>query len=150
MVQLTKKQKRLLDYLAIFIDEHGYGPSYREIMSGLNYGSVATVAKHVDNLVAAGFVRKKDNSARSLEVVGRSFDPFKTREAPTEKEEKWLVQEIERQFEVFEQNPSEAPEKIDELYVLVGALKILGLTGAFTVFAQRLKEAQETVKPAEQ
>lgn len=150
MAQLTKKQKQLLDFLATFIDEHGYSPSYREIMSGLNYSSVATVAKHIDNLVISGFIRKKDNSARSLEVVGRTFDPLKTRKAPSEKEEKWLVQEIERQFEVFEENPEGAPEKIDELYVLVGALKVLGLTGPFTTFAQRLKTAQQLVQSIQQ
>lgn len=40
-------------------------------MRGLGYKSVSTVATHVDNLIAAGWLRKKDNSARSLELVSR-------------------------------------------------------------------------------
>jgi SOS-response transcriptional repressor LexA len=36
-VRPTKKQRELLDFIAAFITEHGYSPSYREIMNGLNY-----------------------------------------------------------------------------------------------------------------
>jgi len=140
MAKLTKKQKRLLDYVILFVDEHGYSPSYREIASGLNYNSIATVAKHIDNLAIAGFIHKVDNEARSIEVVGRDFDPLKTRRPATDSEEKWLINEIERQFSVFEAGDKQAKDKLNELYVLVGALKILGLTGPFTVYAGRLKK----------
>lgn len=143
MATVTKKQKRLLDYLIQFIDERGYSPSYREIMKGLEYGSVATVAKHIDNLLIAGLIRKKDHSARSLEVVGRSFDPLKTRRPTTETEEKWLVGEVSRQFDIYESGVESSQAKLDELYVLVGALKILGLQGPFTIFAQKLRGLQQ-------
>jgi repressor LexA len=65
----TKKQQELLQFLDDFIKEHGYGPSYREVMRALGYKSVSTVAAHVDQLIAKGYVEKKDNSARSLQVV---------------------------------------------------------------------------------
>ncbi len=65
----TKKQRELLNFIETFVAEHGYGPSYREIMAGCSYRSVATVAVHVNNLVAQGQLRKKNHSARSLEVV---------------------------------------------------------------------------------
>ena len=68
----TKKQQQLLEFVDVFIRDHGYGPSYREVMNALGYKSVSTVAVHVDGLIAKGFLRRKDNSARSLEVVGRS------------------------------------------------------------------------------
>ena len=42
----TKKQKLLLEYIEAFIAQHGYSPSYREIMNGVGYSSVATVAAH--------------------------------------------------------------------------------------------------------
>jgi len=142
MVKVTKKQKRLLDFIILFMDEHGYSPSYREMMAGLNYGSVATVAKHIDNLAVMGVINKVDNEARSIEVVGRTIDPLKTRKPATESEQKWLVDEITRQFDVFESSSEKQQAKMDELYVLVGALKILGLTGPFTVFAGRLKQLQ--------
>ena len=65
----TKKQQELLQYIDDFIKEQGYGPSYREVMRALGYKSVSTVAIHIDQLIAKGYVEKKDNSARSLHIV---------------------------------------------------------------------------------
>ena len=38
-------------------------------MHGLGYKSVATVAKHIDNLVAIGRLEKSENEARSITVI---------------------------------------------------------------------------------
>lgn len=65
----TKKQQLLLEFIQQFIGEHGYGPSYREIMNGMDYKSVSTVATHIDGLIAKGWLRKRTHSARSLEIV---------------------------------------------------------------------------------
>lgn len=65
----TKKQKAMLDFIDQFIKDYGYSPTLREVMSSLNYKSVSTVAKHVDNLIARGWLIKRDGEARSLEVV---------------------------------------------------------------------------------
>ena len=65
----TKKQKELLSFIDGFIKGNGYGPSYREIMRALDYKSVSTVATHVDGLIARGWLRKRTNEARTLEVV---------------------------------------------------------------------------------
>lgn len=67
----SKKQRELLNYLVKFIGDNGYGPSYREVMRALDYKSVSTVAVHVDGLIACGYLRKTNHSARSLEIVGR-------------------------------------------------------------------------------
>src|SRR3990167_4597530 len=69
IIRPTKKQRELLGFIEEFITRHGYSPSYREIMQGLNYNSVATVALHVNNLIKRGHLQKRDHSARSLEVV---------------------------------------------------------------------------------
>jgi repressor LexA len=66
---LTKRQKEVLDYVTQFIELHGYAPSYREIASNFNYGSVATVAEHVQSLVDKGMLHKSDNEARSIQLV---------------------------------------------------------------------------------
>ena len=65
----TKKQRELLSFIDGFIKGNGYGPSYREIMRALDYKSVSTVATHVNGLIARGWLVKKDNAARTLEVL---------------------------------------------------------------------------------
>ena len=76
----TKKQYELLLFIDNFIKDNGYGPSYREIMRALNYKSVSTVAAHIDNLISRGHLRKRDNSARSLEVIDVAAAPKTTPE----------------------------------------------------------------------
>jgi|ERR1700683_1489071 len=66
---LTKRQKEVLDYVTQFIELHGYAPSYREIAAYFKYGSVATVAEHIDSLVAKGMLQKGENEARSIQLV---------------------------------------------------------------------------------
>ena len=75
----TKKQRELLNYLAEFIEANNYAPSYREIMKALNYKSVSTVANHIDSLITKGYLSKRDNSARSLEIVSLSDDVITNR-----------------------------------------------------------------------
>jgi len=70
----TKKQQELLQFVDDFIREHGYGPSYREIMNGLGYKSVSTVATHIDGLISKGYLHHRDNSPRSLEVITLTND----------------------------------------------------------------------------
>ena len=65
----SKKQRELLSFVDEFMQANGYGPSYREVMRGLDYKSVSTVAAHVDGLISKGYLRKQDNAARSLELV---------------------------------------------------------------------------------
>src|SRR4051812_36470109 len=66
---LTKRQKEVLDYISQYIELHGYAPSYREIASAFKFGSVATVAEHVESLVTKGFLMKNENEARSIQLV---------------------------------------------------------------------------------
>lgn len=141
----TKKQKELLTFIEVFIAEHGYSPSYREIMTALNYTSVATVALHVNNLIKRGHLHKRDHSARSLEVVmtenpqsaGGSGPKLKSNEIKPG-EEKWLVDKVEYFLQDLENTAVVRAVKLDEVYVLVGALKVLGLEGAAQSFIPRL------------
>lgn len=115
----SKKQRELLSFIDGFIKGNGYGPSYREIMRALEYKSVSTVAVHVDGLIARGFLRKTDHSARSLEVV-----TSETRQVATEKPSAhiaWLQKEIKiRETAETEQAKTEAT-------ILAQALAILQL-----------------------
>lgn len=135
----TKKQKALLDFISDFITQHGYSPSYREIKSGMSYNSIATVALHIDNLVKRGHLEKRDNKARSLEPVHHEPEPVKTN-AISVKDEKWLVKKVDYYFNQLEQEGKPKQSDIDKLYVLVGALKILGFDGAANSFIPKLSD----------
>jgi hypothetical protein len=138
-VRPTKKQKELLSFIETFITEHGYSPSYREIMQGLNYTSVATVSLHVNNLMQRGHLRKRDHSARSLELVTPSAAPKITSNQVTASEEKWLIEKVEHAFVQAESLGAEAvASSLNNLRVLVSALKVLGLEGAAQSFTPRL------------
>jgi len=145
-VRPTKKQRELLTYIEHFIGEHGYSPSYREIMAGLNYTSVATVALHVNNLIKRGHLRKRDHSARSLEVAQPNEQATHvTSNTITPGEEKWLVEKIEHFFSEVEQTGEVLQEQVDQLYVLVGALRVLGFEGAAQSFVARLAEVKKRI-----
>jgi SOS-response transcriptional repressor LexA len=139
-VRPTKKQQELLVFVRDFIAEHGYSPSYREIMNGCHYTSVATVALHINSLIARGHIVKRGRSARSLEVVSTAIDPIETdfNSEISATQEKWLVDFITGRFLQAESKSIIEQSEIDELYVLVGALKVMGLEGAAMSFIPRL------------
>lgn len=137
-IRPTKKQRELLEFIETFIKHHGYSPSYREIMAGLNYTSVATVSLHVNSLIKRGHIRKRDHEARSLEVVDSVDKPSVSTNRVTEAQEKWLVEKVEYFFRQVESASHVDPAQVDQLYVLVGALKVLGLDGAANSFMPRL------------
>ena len=66
---LTKRQKQVLDFIAGFVDEHGYCPSYDEIARGLELASLATVHKHISVLESKGYLKRGFNQSRSLELA---------------------------------------------------------------------------------
>ncbi len=66
---LTPKQKRLLDYIADYIDERGYSPSYDEMKQAMELSSVATIHKHVEALEERRYLRRTFNHSRSIDVT---------------------------------------------------------------------------------
>ncbi len=68
-MSLTRRQKQVLDFLIHFINRHGYSPSFEEMAAGLHLSSLATVHKHLQVLERKGFIRRRYNQSRSVEVV---------------------------------------------------------------------------------
>lgn len=108
-------------------------------MRALDYKSVSTVAVHVDNLIAKGHLLKRDKSARSLEVLTPVATASTGPAQVTKTQEKWLVDLVEKKFTSYETEPDD--KKRDDLFVLVGALHVLGLEAAATAFKSRLPKA---------
>lgn len=112
-MRTSKKQRELLEYIDDFIREHGYGPSYREIMRGLGYKSVSTVAVHIDGLITGGYIRKRDHSARSIEII--TTGPVAP---PTETP---LVALLEAEIDARRRR-----DQIDDIETLIAAARLLG------------------------
>ena len=111
-MKLTKKQKIMLDFIDGFIKGNGYSPTLREIMRALGYKSVSTVAKHVDNLVAAGFLEKQDGEVRSLTLSSEKKEVWwqnlakeiKKREAEDDEKSRSEVEILKKALEIVRQS----------------------------------------------
>ncbi len=65
---LTKRQKQVMDFIANFVEDNGYSPSYEEIARGLSLASLATVHKHIQALETKSYLKRGFNRSRSLEL----------------------------------------------------------------------------------
>lgn len=66
---LTARQSRIYDYLADYIDNHGFAPSFEEIANAFGYASLATVHEHLASLEAKGWIRRTYNLSRHIECL---------------------------------------------------------------------------------
>ena len=131
----TKKQQELLHYIKEFIQEHDYGPSYREIMRALEYKSVSTVAVHVEGLITKGYLVRKDKSARSLEVVGMSHPAAHQVQDSRPK----IVQAVEGVL----QHGDLTEDRIRAIGMLIDALGLLGHQEEADVFRKKLVDRKQ-------
>ena len=115
----SKKQQELLQFIDNFIKGNGYGPSYREVMRGLGYKSVSTVAIHINGLIEKGYLRKKDHSARSIEVVTLQYKDVLAPTSETSPLVTQLEDEIQKRISKKDIDRTQA-------LVLVEAATILG------------------------
>jgi repressor LexA len=74
---LTKRQKEVLDFIATFVEENGFCPSYEEIANGLNLASLATVHKHITSLEGKNYLKRGFNQSRSLELAPRYLQEYR-------------------------------------------------------------------------
>lgn len=65
---LTPRQKEVLDFLVDYTERNGYSPSFEEIAAGLQLASLATVHKHITALEQKGYLKRRYNESRSIEV----------------------------------------------------------------------------------
>jgi repressor LexA len=136
----SKKQRELLSFIDGFIKGNGYGPSYREIMRGLNYKSVSTVAVHVDGLIARGWLVKRDHSARSLEVI-QSGSVTHAAQGSDTKPELWLVDKVTAALEAYEKAGDST--LADDVALLIESLRILGLKTDHATLRERFDSYQK-------
>ena len=67
--KLTKRQLEILTFIKKYIIDNGYSPSIREICSGCNLSSSATVHAHITTLTNKGYINKSNNKFRTIEII---------------------------------------------------------------------------------
>lgn len=68
-IELTKKQKLILDFINDFQEKNGYPPTVRDICIGVGLRSTATVFTHLKNLEEKGVLTKSSAKNRAISVV---------------------------------------------------------------------------------
>ena len=80
---LTTRQQEIWQFLAEYVDAHGYPPTVREIGDAVGLASPSTVHAHLANLERAGLLRRDPTKPRAIELVGRRREETLARAAPT-------------------------------------------------------------------
>lgn len=65
---LTKKQKKILDYIQEYTQKKGFCPSHDEIRKYLKLSSVSTINYYIKILQEKGYIKRKKNIARSIKI----------------------------------------------------------------------------------
>lgn len=66
METLTKKQKKVFDFINGYIQENGISPTIEEIRKNLKLRAVSTIHQHLNTLEKKGYLSKDLNSARGI------------------------------------------------------------------------------------
>ena len=66
---LTKKQGEILDFIKVYVANHGYPPTVREIAKKLKVNSPATIHSHLNKLVEKKYIKKDDSKNRAIELL---------------------------------------------------------------------------------
>lgn len=75
MVQLSKMQQRIYDYIARTIQDQGYPPSVREIGDAVGLKSPSTVHFHLKHLEELGVIGKSAGKGRAITLTGQLQEP---------------------------------------------------------------------------
>jgi repressor LexA len=68
-VELSPRQREILEFVNAHVDEHGYPPTVREIGQAVGLTSPSTVHAHLARLESAGLIRRDPTKPRALEVI---------------------------------------------------------------------------------
>ena len=73
-MEITDKQRAVLEFVNAYIKLKGYAPSYMDIAIGLNLRSKSNIHRLVHELKKKGYLQIKPHLVRSLKVVDKSVN----------------------------------------------------------------------------
>lgn len=72
-VTLYKRQRQILDFIAQYIQQHGYAPTLQEIAQAIGVSSLATVHEHLQALERKKVIKRFEGTVRGIELLDRTF-----------------------------------------------------------------------------
>jgi len=66
MIELTKKEKAVYEYINDCLEKDGYAPSVRDICEALGIKSTSSVHEYLRKLDAKGYIKKSSGKSRAL------------------------------------------------------------------------------------
>jgi len=70
-VVLYNRQRQILDFVAQYIQAHGYSPTLSEIAKALGVRSLATVHEHLQAMEKKGIIKKYEGAVRGMEILDK-------------------------------------------------------------------------------
>jgi repressor LexA len=70
---LYNRERRVLEFIAQYIQRHGYAPTLQEIAESIGVNAVSTVHEHLARLVQKGFLKKTAGFERGIELADRNI-----------------------------------------------------------------------------
>jgi repressor LexA len=126
-MELSDRQRQVLDYIREMVATRGYPPSVREIGEAIGLSSPSTVHSHLSSLVKAGLLRRDPTKPRAIEVLDE-------KRGGTRRGERGPTREVPLVGRIAAGSPLLATEDIEEVYELPAAL-----VGRGPVFMLRVK-----------
>jgi repressor LexA len=72
MVDLTKRQQEIFEFIKRYSSRHGYPPTVRDIGKAVGLASSSTVHAHLANLEKVGLLRRDPTKPRAIELLDRA------------------------------------------------------------------------------
>jgi repressor LexA len=74
MVNLTKRQQEIFEFVKHYSGKYGYPPTVRDIGKAVGLASSSTVHAHLANLEKLGLLRRDPSKPRAIELLDRAVD----------------------------------------------------------------------------
>lgn len=69
MDDLTSRQKQVLEFISLYVENNGYPPSLREIAASLKVNGTRGVLGHLEALERKGYLKKDAGSSRGIALT---------------------------------------------------------------------------------
>ena len=83
-MEFSKRRLQICEFIARFVAEHGYPPTFREIGQGVGISSTSVVYYQIRALERLGALRRREGYSRTIVLTPGLFDSPR-RKAPNRK-----------------------------------------------------------------